>query len=97
MSASQADVGNRMIRVSTCQLLRSMRPALPGLTGGFDPARLRPPPIWPFEVRGGPHEVAGTFGGLGNPGGNGRDRFHAGVDAHGEDGESLAVRDGRIN
>jgi hypothetical protein len=43
--------------------------------------------------------VAGTFGeARGNPGGEGRERFHAGVDVHGEDGEPvLAVRDGKVD
>jgi len=96
-----ADAGNRMIRLLDVPApAMAMRPAPPGLTGGFDPARFAALPlIWPLEPQGGPHEVAGTFGeARGNPGGTGHDRFHAGVDVHGEDGELvLAVRDGKVD
>ena len=96
-----ADAGNRMIRLLDLPAPAiAMRPAPPGLTGGFDPARFAALPlIWPLEPQGGPHEVAGTFGeARGNPGGTGHDRFHAGVDVHGEDGELvLAVRDGKVD
>jgi sugar lactone lactonase YvrE len=96
-----ADAGNRMIRLLDLPApAMAMRPAPPGLTGGFDLARFAAlPVIWPLEPQGGPHEVAGTFGeARGNPGGTGHDRFHAGVDVHGEDGELvLAVRDGKVD
>ena len=96
-----ADAGNRMIRLLDVPApAMAMRPAPPGLTGGFNPARFAALPlIWPLEPQGGPHEVAGTFGeARGNPGGTGHDRFHAGVDVHGEDGELvLAVRDGKVD
>ena len=96
-----ADAGNRMIRLLDVPApAMAMRPAPPGLTGGFDLARFAALPlIWPLEPQGGPHEVAGTFGeARGNPGGTGHDRFHAGVDVHGEDGELvLAVRDGKVD
>jgi hypothetical protein len=96
-----ADAGNRMIRLLDVPApATAMRPAPPGLTGGFDLTRFAALPlIWPLEPQGGPHEVAGTFGeARGNPGGTGHDRFHAGVDVHGEDGELvLAVRDGKVD
>ena len=96
-----ADAGNRMIRLLDLPApAMAMRPAPPGLTGGFDLTRFAALPlIWPLEPQGGPHEVAGTFGeARGNPGGTGHDRFHAGVDVHGEDGEPvLAVRDGKVD
>ena len=96
-----ADAGNRMVRLLDVPApAMAMRPAPPGLTGGFDRTRFAALPlIWPLEPQGGPHEVAGTFGeARGNPGGTGHDRFHAGVDVHGEDGELvLAVRDGKVD
>jgi DNA-binding beta-propeller fold protein YncE len=96
-----ADAGNRMIRLLDLPAPAvAMRPAPPGLTTGFDLSRFSALPlIWPLDPQGGPHEVAGTFGeARGNPGGTGHDRFHAGVDVHGEDGELvLAVRDGKVD
>lgn len=95
-----ADAGNRLIR----RLARTPRdaspPAPPGLRPGFDLARFAELPLlWPLEPQGGPHEIAGTLGeARGNPGGKGRERFHAGVDVHGEDGDLvLAVRDGKVD
>jgi hypothetical protein len=54
--------------------------------------------MWPLDPQGGPHEVAGTVGeARGNPGGDGRERFHAGIDVRGEQGDPvLAVRDGGV-
>jgi len=57
------------------------------------------PLIWPVDPLGGPHEVAGTIGeARGNTGGEGRERFHAGIDIHAPEGaEVFAVRDAKID
>ena len=96
-----ADAGNRLLR----RLEPPGRndpdpPSMPGLRPGFDVARFGETPIlWPLDPQGGPHEVAGTVGeARGNPGGDGRERFHAGIDVRGEEGEPvLAVRDGWVD
>src|SRR4029079_3469604 len=56
------------------------------------------PILWPLDPQGGPHEVAGTVGeARGNPGGDGRERFHGGIDVRGEEGDPvLAVRGGWV-
>ena len=96
-----ADAGNRMVRLLDLPApATATPPSPPRLSGDFDLARFAALPLlWPLEPQGGPHEVAGTFGeARGNPGGTGHDRFHAGVDVHGEDGELvLAVRDGKVD
>jgi sugar lactone lactonase YvrE/murein DD-endopeptidase MepM/ murein hydrolase activator NlpD len=95
-----ADSGNRMLRQLAAPGRGDvMPPSMPGLHPGFDVARFGQVPIlWPLDPQGGPHEVAGTVGeARGNAGGDGRDRFHAGLDVRGDQGEPvLAVRDGSV-
>jgi murein DD-endopeptidase MepM/ murein hydrolase activator NlpD len=96
-----ADSGNRMIRLLRPPgLLEPAAPSSPLVAPGFDLAAFASLPIlWPLDPQGGPHEVAGTVGeARGNPGGEGRERFHAGIDVRGEEGEPvLAVRDGVVD
>jgi sugar lactone lactonase YvrE len=96
-----SDAGNRMLRrLDPAGRDEAKPPSMPGLRPGFDVAQFGETPIlWPLDPQGGPHEVAGTVGeARGNPGGDGRERFHAGIDVRGEEGEPvLAVRDGWVD
>jgi murein DD-endopeptidase MepM/ murein hydrolase activator NlpD len=96
-----ADAGNRMLRrLEPPGRDEPVPPSVPGLAPGFDLARFAELPIlWPLDPQGGPHEVAGTIGeARGNPGGEGRERFHAGIDVRADEGEPvLAVRDGWVD
>jgi hypothetical protein len=96
-----SDAANRMLRrLDPPGRNDPVPPSMPGLRAGFDAARFGETPIlWPLDPQGGPHEVAGTVGeARGNPGGDGRERFHAGIDVRGEEGDPvLAVRDGWVD
>jgi sugar lactone lactonase YvrE len=96
-----ADAGNRMIRrLERPERLADAAPAPPVVHTGFDLARFAGTPlVWPTEPQDQAQEVAGTMGeARGNAGGEGRERFHAGVDIHANEGEPvLAVRDGKID
>lgn len=96
-----ADAGNRLLRrLEPSDRDDAVPPSMPDLRPGFDVARFAEVPIlWPLDPQGGPHEVAGTVGeARGNPGGDGRDRFHAGLDIRGDEGQDvLAVRDGSVD
>ncbi len=95
-----ADAGNALLRVLDLpERIGGWLPAPPRRHPGFDLERFaRAPLVWPVEPQDGPHEVAGTLGEpRGNPGGDGRERFHAGVDVRAVQGSTvLAVRDGVI-
>ena len=96
-----ADTLNGLIRVLDMpERLGPWTPTPPALATGFDLARFaRVPLVWPVEPQEGPHEVAGTLGEpRGNAGGDGRERFHAGVDVRADQGEPVrAVRDGVVS
>jgi hypothetical protein len=52
--------------------------------------------LWPLDPMQGPHEIAGTLGEA--RGGEGSERFHAGIDVHADEGTPvLAVRDGVVS
>ena len=96
-----ADTLNGLVRVLDLpDRLGPWTPTPPWLEPGFDLAHFaRVPLVWPLDPQDGPHEVAGTLGEpRGNPGGEGRERFHAGVDVRADIGSAvLAVRDGTIS
>lgn len=96
-----ADMLNGLVRaLDVPERLGEWTPPPPTLRPGFDLARFaRVPLVWPVEPQDGPHEVAGTMGEpRGNPGGDGRERFHAGVDVRADEGDAVrAVRDGIIS
>lgn len=97
-----ADAGNYLIRrVSPAALYvpdppRSPLAAPPAAAAGH----LVPAPLpWPLTPQFDWREVTGTMGEpRGNSGGDGRDRFHAGVDIRADEGEPvIAVRDAKID
>jgi sugar lactone lactonase YvrE len=96
-----ADTLNGLIRILDMpERLGSWPPTPPSLATGFDLAHFaRVPLLWPIDPQEGPHEVAGTLGEpRGNAGGDGRERFHAGVDVRADQGARvLAVRDGVVS
>jgi sugar lactone lactonase YvrE len=80
-----ADEENALVRVVATPEHAGFRPPPPPLVApAFDADSFRwLPLLWPVEPMGGPHEVAGTMGeARGDAGGDGRDRFHAGIDIH---------------
>ena len=96
-----ADAGNRLVRVlDLASRLGPWPPPTPRLRAGFDrEAFSRLPLVWPVAPQAGPHDVAGTVGEpRGNPGGEGRERFHSGVDIRAGHGALVrAVRDGSVS
>ena len=93
-----ADAGNALVRIVESPARAVMRwPAAPAIDATFDAAAFALRPLlWPVAPMEGPHEVAGTMGEA--RGGNGGERFHAGVDIREPQGTPvLAVRDGIVS
>ncbi len=91
------DARNAMLRVvAPASRLQLRPPAPPGLAPRFDADTFaREPLLWPLAPMDGPFEVTGT---IGEPrGGEGGERFHAGLDIHAEEGTPVrAVRPGTV-
>ena len=97
-----ADAGNYVIRrISPATLYTPDLPRSPlALAPRASVHHLVPSPLaWPLEPQLDWHEVTGTMGEpRGNTGGDGRDRFHAGVDVRADEGAPvLAVRDAKVD
>jgi DNA-binding beta-propeller fold protein YncE len=95
-----ADTGNALVRlVAAPWLVPFGPPASPRIAPGFDAEGFAwLPLLWPVHPMAAPHDVAGTFGeARGDAGGEGRERFHAGIDVREPEGTPvLAVREGMI-
>jgi len=92
-----ADAGNALVRlVGAPSQLPWSRPPSPRINPRFDFDRFATAPLlWPVEPLDGPHEIAGTLGEA--RGGEGGQRFHAGIDVRIEEGTPVvAVRDGVV-
>ena len=92
-----ADSGNALLRLVAAESRLELRPpASPSIAPRFDAdAFASLPLLWPVFPMEGPHEVAGTLGEA--RGGEGSERFHAGVDVRVDEGTTvLAVRDGVV-
>jgi sugar lactone lactonase YvrE len=92
-----ADAGNALVRLVAARSDPGLRlPTSPRIAPGFDAdAFARLPVLWPIAPMDGPHEIAGTLGEA--RGGEGTERFHAGIDIRADDGlPVLAVRDGTV-
>ena len=93
-----ADAGNALVRLVAARSQTGPRlPASPFIAPQFDDETFgRTPLLWPATPMDGPHEVAGTLGEA--RGGEGSERFHAGVDVRVEQGTFVhAVRDGFVS
>jgi sugar lactone lactonase YvrE len=93
-----SDSRNALVRAITAISELDLRlPPSPGINPHFDPERFgRFPLLWPVAPMEGPHEIAGTIGEA--RGGEGSERFHAGIDVRVEQGTPvLAVRDGIVS
>ena len=82
-----ADAGNALVRLvgapSQIELARST--GSPGIDPHFDFEQFAMRPLlWPVDPLDGPHEIAGTLGEA--RGGEGGERFHAGIDVRIEEG-----------
>jgi DNA-binding beta-propeller fold protein YncE len=88
------DRRNGFVRLVAARSQLEFRPPAPPLSAGLNVEEFaRTPLLWPFAPMDGPFEVTGT---LGEPrGGEGAERFHAGLDVHAPEGTPVrAVRDG---
>ena len=93
-----ADAGNAIVRLVESPARAVVRlPAAPAIDAAFDAERFAMwPLLWPVAPMEGPHEVAGTMGEA--RGGDGGERFHAGLDIREPQGTPvLAIRDGIVS
>jgi sugar lactone lactonase YvrE len=92
-----ADARNSLVRLVAAQAELEVRaPPAPGINPTFDAGAFgREPMLWPLAPMDGPFEITGT---LGEPrGGEGGERFHAGVDVHAAEGTVVrTVRPGTV-
>lgn len=93
-----ADARNALVRIvaAPSEEIEMRAPAPPGIDPRFDAEMFaREPLLWPLAPMDGPFEITGT---LGEPrGGEGDERFHAGVDVHAAEGTLVrAVRSGVV-
>jgi sugar lactone lactonase YvrE len=92
-----ADAGNALLRVVAARLRIGFHaPLVPHIDPRFDADGFAwQPLLWPIDPMDGPHEIAGTMGEA--RGGEGGERFHAGIDVHADEGTPVrAVRDGLV-
>lgn len=90
------DRRNALVRLVAARSQLTLRPPAPPLTPRFDVEAFDSMPVlWPFAPLEGPFEITGT---LGEPrGGEGSERFHAGLDIHAVEGTPVhVVRDGVV-
>ncbi|HET7218004.1 MAG TPA: hypothetical protein VFJ02_08140 [Vicinamibacterales bacterium] len=93
-----ADTGNAVVRLVEAPSRAAIRlPAAPVIDAEFDAESFAQRPLlWPVAPMEGPHEVAGTMGEA--RGGEGGERFHAGVDVREAQGTPVvAIRDGIVS
>jgi hypothetical protein len=91
------DAGNALVRVVGAPSKFEWRaPPSPRIRPHFDFDQFAMRPLlWPVEPLDGPHEIAGTLGEA--RGGEGGERFHAGIDVRIEEGTPVvAIRDGVV-
>ena len=92
-----ADRRNALIRlIAARSQVEARLPASPWIAPGFDEESFNLLPLWwPLDPMEGPFEITGTMGEA--RGGEGGERFHAGLDVSGDEGASaFALRDGTV-
>jgi sugar lactone lactonase YvrE len=92
-----ADAGNALVRlVADPSRLEARPPSSPWIAPRFDVDGFGLQPLlWPVNPFEGPHEIAGTLGEA--RGGQGAERFHAGIDVRVDEGTLVhAVRNGIV-
>ena len=91
-----ADGRNALVRAIAAPFRRDLHVPPPAIAPQFDSAGFALEPLlWPLAPMDGPFEITGTLGEL--RGGEGTERFHAGIDVHAAEGESvLAARPGVV-
>ena len=90
------DRRNGLVRLVAARSRIEVRPPAPPILPSFDDEGFdRKPLLWPFAPIEGPYEITGT---LGEPrGGEGSERFHAGLDVHAAEGTPVhVVRDATV-
>lgn len=92
------DTRNALVRIIADRSRLGVRlPPSPRIAPGFDAEGFAAEPLlWPLDPMEGPFEITGTLGEA--RGGDGSERFHAGVDVHAPEGSLVrAVRNGIVS